>query len=180
MSLIMFTCIAWFVLYLWGRDVEHFSDLGVQLLDVGESVNAACGTPMSQLGVEDELRSRVFWWPWWWRWRWRKRRRCRRHTPLILALVLGLLLLHGLSPCCFVLRAQSLPVLHRAPAQVRASSGSPGGALLWQSEKLCPSPRLADQPTNSHPELWGEERRWISDECSPVTVAGRGQPDPAG
>lgn len=125
-----------FLSYLRGGDVEYFSDLGVQLLHVGESVNAACGTPMSQLGVEDEPRSRVFMWPWRWRWRRGKRRRCGLHTPLILALVLGLLVLHGLGPCCLgVLWAHSLPVLHRAPAQVWSSSGSPGGALLSGKER---------------------------------------------
>lgn len=145
--LIMFTCICGFVLYLWGGDVEHFSDLGVQLLDIGESVDSACGTPVSQLGVEDEPRSRVFWWPSWWRWRRRKRRRCGLHTPLILPLVLCLLFLHDLGPRCLgVLRAHSLPVLHQAPVQVWSSSGSLDGALLWQREKLCPSPSLANQP----------------------------------
>lgn len=118
-NLITFTCIAELVLYLWGGDVEHLSDLAVQLLDIRESVDAACGTPVSQLGVEDESRPRVLWWPWWWRWRWRKWRGCGLHTPLTLGLVRGLLLLHGLSPFCFgVLRAHSLPVLHWAPAQV--------------------------------------------------------------
>ncbi len=145
MQMIIFTFIGRFVLYLWRGDVEYFSDLGIEFLDVGESVDAACRTPVGQLGVEDESRSWVFWWPLWWRWRRRKWRCCGLCTPLRLAL--GLLLLHGLSPCCLgVLRAHSLPVLHRAPVQVWSSSGSPVNALLWQREELCPSPRLADQP----------------------------------
>lgn len=156
----MFTFIVGFVLYLWWRDVEHFSDLGVQLLHVGESVDAACGTPVSQLGVEDEPGSRVFWFPWLWWWRRRKRRCCGLRTSLILAMVLGLLLLHCLSPCCLgVLRAHSLPVLHRAPAQIWSSSGNPGGALLCKERNSMyfpPLNRLTDQPTG-HPDLWGDE-----------------------
>lgn len=56
------------VSYLWGRDAEDFGDLAVQLPDVGEPVDPACGTPVSQLGVEDEPRSRVIRRPGgWWR-----------------------------------------------------------------------------------------------------------------
>lgn len=136
-------------LYLWGGDVEHFCDLGIQLLDISESMNPPCGTPMSQLGVEDELRSGVFWWPCWWRWRGRERRRCGLRRPLILALVLGLLLLRGLGPCCLgVLRAHSLSGLH----QPQLKLGPPLGALVVhcsEREKNTVLPdRLADQPSN--------------------------------
>lgn len=51
--------ISGFVWYLGGGDVEDFSDLAVQLPDVSEAVDPARGTPVSQLGVEDELRPRV-------------------------------------------------------------------------------------------------------------------------
>lgn len=102
------------VLYLWRRDVEHFCDLGVQLLYVGESVDSARRTPVSQLGVEDEFRSWVVWRPGRWRWRRRQRRRSGLHTSLIRSLLSSFLFLHGLGPCC-LLWAHSIPVLHQAP-----------------------------------------------------------------
>lgn len=116
-------CILMPVLYLWGRDVEHLSDLGVQLLDIGEPVDSACGTPVSQLGVENEPRPWVFWRS---RWRWRrgrKRRCCWLGTPLILAP--GLLLVHGLPPSCLgVLWAHGLPVLHLSSLRCVPPSGA--------------------------------------------------------
>ena len=141
-----------FILYLWGGDVEHFCDLGIQLLHIGESMDSACGTTMSQLGVEDEPWSRVFWWPrwWWWWWRW-KRGCCRLDTFLILAVVLGLLLLHGFGPCCLgVLWAHSLPVLHWP--QLRCVP--PLGALVLhysgrERNTVLPLAQSSKQPTQS-------------------------------
>lgn len=98
-------------LYLGGRDVENVSNFGIQLLDIGESMNSACGASMSQLRVENKPRPRVFRRPRWWWWRRRKRRRCGLHTPLTVAL--GLVSLHGLCPSGLgVLRAHSVPALH--------------------------------------------------------------------
>lgn len=176
----MYTCISRLDLYLWGRDVEDFCNLGIQLFDIGESMDSTCGTPVSQLGVEDEPRSWVFWWPSWWRWRRWKRRCCGLHTPLILPLVLCFLFFHDLSPCCLgIFWAHSLLALHQAPVQEYVSplgapqmvpcSGKEGNSVL--------SLALATHPTN-HPELRGEENGWISDESSLVTVDARGQPDP--
>lgn len=134
-------CIFGFVSYLWGGDVENFSDFGVQLPDVGESMDPACGTPVSQLSVEDEPRSRVIRRPsWWWRWR-RQRRRRGLATALTVPLVLGLLLIHNLSRQCLGVKwTHSPPVLHQARAQVsswesrRCTAAATRGALSLVSQ----------------------------------------------
>lgn len=107
------------VSYLWGGDVENFGDLGVQFPDISESMDPACGTPVSQLGVEDEPRPWVIRRPSRWRRRRRQRRRRGLGTALAVPLVLGLLVIHNLSHHCLGVKwTHSPPVLHQAPAQV--------------------------------------------------------------
>lgn len=135
------------VLYLWRRDVEHFCDLGVQLLYVSESVDSPRRTPVSQLGVEDEFRSWVVWRPGRWRWRRRQRRCCGLHISLIRSLLSSFLFLHDLGPCC-LLWAHCIPVLHQAP---ELRSRYPQGTSMvhcsgsGRNSVLPPTPRLTNR-----------------------------------
>lgn len=163
-------CISGFVSYLWGGDVKDFSDLSVQFPDISESVDPACWTPVGQLSVEDEPRSQVIRRPCRRRRRRRERRRRGFGAALTLPLGLGLLVIHDLRSCCLGVQwAHSLPVLHQAPARVSREPQMCTAAATKRNSVL-------GQP-GGHPELWGKDNKWISDESNPVTVAGRGQPD---